>query len=236
MVAGDCVHQNLAYYFRVKHVHESSPEEILKRSLDMLRSKYMESQNEEWRRSASKFTHLAEHHYKEDVVRDRDAVAEYGGEHVGRITEAVNGFFSLPDLRWVIEAPTEDYVFVEDDQTSYDAFEFEGTKIYGSPDFALRDKKGHVHLYDWKTGRPSRNDSFQIHVYALYARIKWGVPLEEFSGYDVYLREGEVTPCMITPETMSAAEDEIRRSIAAMRELHFNADDGMGIANRSPMP
>ena len=68
---------------------------------------------------------------------DRDAVAEYGGEHVGRITEAVNAFFSLPDLRWVIEAPAEDYVFVEDDQTSYDAFEFEGTKIYGSPDFAL---------------------------------------------------------------------------------------------------
>jgi hypothetical protein len=186
------------------------------KALDMLRSKYMESQNEEWRRSASKFTHLAEHHYKEDVVRDRDAVAEYGGEHVGRITEAVNAFFSLPDLRWVIEAPAEDYVFVEDDQTSYDAFEFEGTKIYGSPDFALRDKKGHVHLY------------------ALYARIKWGVPLEEFSGYDVYLREGEVTPCMITPETMSAAEDEIRRSIAAMRELHFNADHGMG--DREPFP
>ncbi len=234
MVAGDSVHQNLAYYFRVKHVHESSQEEILKRSLDMLRSKYMESQNEDWRRSASKFTHLAEHYYKESVVQDRDAVARYGKEYVERITEAVHGFFSLSELAWVIDAPTEDYVFVEDDQTSYDAFEFEGTKIYGSPDFALRDKKAHVHLYDWKTGRPSKNDAFQIHVYALYARIKWGVPLEEFSGYDVYLREGHVTPCLITPESMAEAEEEIRSSIAAMRELHFNADAGMG--DREPFP
>ena len=124
----------------------------LQRSLDMLRAKYMESQNEEWRRSASKFTHLAEHYYKESVVQDRDAVARYGKEYVERITEAVHGFFSLPELAWVLDAPPEDYVFVEDDQTSYDAFEFEGTKIYGSPDFALRDKNGHVHLYDWKTG------------------------------------------------------------------------------------
>ncbi|MFP6639853.1 MAG: PD-(D/E)XK nuclease family protein, partial [Myxococcota bacterium] len=39
MVAGDAVHQSLAYSFRMKHVHECSEDEILKRALDILRSK-----------------------------------------------------------------------------------------------------------------------------------------------------------------------------------------------------
>lgn len=228
MVAGDAVHQSLAYLFRMKHVRECTEDEIIKRALDILRSKYKESQDEDWRRSASKFAHLAEHYYKEEVVQDRESVAAYGTEYVERITDAVRGFFSLQDLDWVREAPHEDYVFVEDDQTSYDSFDFEGTKVYGSPDFALRDTDGHVHLYDWKTGRPSEHDAFQIHVYAVYARIKWDVPLEQFSGYDAYIREGDVTACEITPDSMARAENEIRQSIADMRELHFNADLTMG--------
>ncbi|MAI79428.1 MAG: hypothetical protein CL917_10840 [Deltaproteobacteria bacterium] len=234
MVAGDSVHQNLAYYFRMKHVRECSEEEIITRAHNMLRSKYMESQNQEWRRSASKFTHLAEHYYKESVVQGRDAIATYGSEFVQRITDSVKGFFALPDISWIISASPEDYIFVEDDESSYDSFDFEGTKIYGSPDFALRDHEGNIHLYDWKTGRPSKHDTFQIHVYALYARIKWDIPLEKFFGYDVYLTNGQLTPCKITPETMELAEHEIRKSIADMRELHFNADLGMG--DRDPFP
>ena len=55
-----------------------------------------------------------------------------------------------------------------------------------------------------------------------------GVPVEEFSGYDAYLQTGDVVKCEITPESMVEAEQAIRDSIGAMRELHFDADEGMG--------
>ena len=54
------------------------------------------------------------------------------------------------------------------------------------------------------------------------------MPVEEFSGYDAYLQTGDVVKCEITKESMAAAEQKIRESIAAMRELHFDADKGMG--------
>lgn len=227
-LAGTAVHTQLAQYFHMRPGHTADAEEIAERATQMLRQCYQESAQEQWKRSASKYTHLAEHHFQEDCVADRDAVAEYGTSFVERIKRCVENFFSSEDLAWVREADPNLYLFVEDDKSAFDTFQYEGTKIFGSPDFVIRDEGGHVHLYDWKTGRPSKNDAFQLHVYALYARIKWDVSVEDFSGYDVYLQTGDVVKCEITKESMVAAEQEILDSIAAMRVLHFNADEGMG--------
>ncbi len=227
-LAGTAVHTQLAQYFHMRPAHTADAKEIAERASDMLRRGYQESATGQWKQSASKFTHLAEHHFQEDCVADRDAVAEYGRRFVERIEQCVDGFFASEGLAWVRDADPSLYLFVEDDKSAFDTFEYEGTKIFGSPDFVIRDEDGHVHLYDWKTGRPSRNDAFQLHVYALYARIKWGVPVEEFSGYDAYLQTGDVVKCEITPESMGEAEQAIRDSIGAMRELHFDADEGMG--------
>ena len=233
-VAGTAVHTQLAQYFHMRPGHTADAKEIAERASEMLRQGYMESKDGLWKKSASKFTHLAEHHFQEDTMADRDAVAEYGRRFVERIEKCVDGFFSSEDLAWLRDADPSLYLFVEDEKSAFDTFQYEGTKIFGSPDFVIRDGDGHVHLYDWKTGSPSKNDAFQLHVYALYARMKWGVPVEEFSGYDAYLQTGEVVKCEITPESMKDAEQAIRDSIEAMRELHFDADEGMG--DREPFP
>ncbi len=235
MLTGDAVHRSLAGYFRRKPGHVADAKEIAERAAEILRGGYMESANGMWQQSASKYKHLAEHHFEENCVADRDAVAEYGGGFVKRIQQCVDNFFDSADLAWAREADPSLYLFVEDEKSAFDAFEYRGTKVYGSPDFAIRDADGRVHLYDWKTGNPSGNDAFQLHVYALYARIKWGVPVEEFSGYDAYLRTGEVRRCEITAESLEAAEKEIEESVAAMRALHFDADQGMGNREAFPM-
>ena len=228
MVAGDAVHQSLARYFRLQPAHTADEAEITDYALEILRRKFRESRDGEWRRSASKHAHLAEHHYNEPMMEDRSAVAEYGKGFVDRIRTCVHGFFTAPGLAGVREASPKSYVFVEDDQTAFESFDYEGTKIYGSPDFAYRSDDGVVHLYDWKTGKPSRHDAFQLHVYAVYARQRWDVPLEKFAAYDAYLATGEVKPCGITPDSLAEAEQQIENSIDGMRMLHFDADRSLG--------
>ena len=233
MLTGNVVHSCVARYFREKPQREMEAEELSEMAADMLRKSFRESQEGLWRRSASKYTHLAEHHYQEEVVRDRAAVAEYGGGFVQRIRDCIRGFFESPDLAWVREAAPDTYVHVEQ-ENSFDSFDFEGTKVFGIPDFAIQDARGLVHLYDWKTGGPSKNDAFQLHVYALYADVEWEVPVERFRAYDAYLGKRQVVACEIDEKSLDEARARIRASIEAMRELHFNADEGMGDATPFP--
>ncbi|NQZ97519.1 MAG: PD-(D/E)XK nuclease family protein [Myxococcales bacterium] len=235
MVAGSAVHESLSDYFHAKPGHVADVKETTDRALSKLRESFRESQSGKGRQSPSRFTHLAEHYYHEDSVKDRAAVASYGKHYVERIERCVQGFFALRELAWVREASPNDYVFVENSQNAFGSFMLRGTKVFGTPDFALRDGDGNVHLYDWKTGRPTEDDAFQLHVYAIFAREEWGVPLERFSGYDVYLDGGGVVRCEITAESLVAAENRIQASADAMRELHFNADRGMGDAEIFPL-
>ena len=234
MVAGDAVHQSLARYLRLRPGHNADESEITDYAVEILRRKFRESRDKEWRRSASKYAHLAEHYYEEPMMQDLPAVAEYGKSFVDRIRTCVHGFFTAPGLAPVRDAQPESYVFVEDDKTAFESFTYHGTKIYGSPDFAYRDTEGTVHLYDWKTGRPSPHDAFQLHVYAVYARQRWDVPIEKFAAYDAYLESGDVVQCPMTRESLAEAEQEIQKSIESMHALHFDADRGLGDAEDFP--
>ncbi len=235
MAAGSAVHESLSAYFQAKPDHVADVKETTDWALGQLRESFRESQSGKWRQSLSKFTYLAEHYYGEDSVSDRAATASYGKRYVERIERCVQGFFTLRDLAWVREASPDDYVFVETSENKFGSFKLDDLKVFGTPDFALRDGDGNVHLYDWKTGRPTEDDAFQLHVYAIFAREEWGVPLERFTGYDVYLDGGAVVRCEITPESLSAAESRIQSSADAMRELHFDAGRGMGDAEAFPL-
>ncbi|MFP8881723.1 MAG: PD-(D/E)XK nuclease family protein [Myxococcota bacterium] len=228
MVAGNAVHQSLARYFREKPGHLADAKDVTDWAVSQLRQCFKESQSGMWRQRPAKYTHLAEHHFREDSVRDREAVTAYGKSFVERIERCVQGFFAMSDLAWVRDASPDDYVFVEDQESAFDSFTLQNIKIFGTPDFALRDTAGHIHLYDWKTGRPTDVDAFQLHVYAILAREKWNVPLEQFTAYDAYLNDGKVVRCEITADSLTAAEGRIQASADAMRELHFDADRGLG--------
>ena len=232
---GSIVHSCVARYFHSKKLERVlDSEELAETGADMLREKFRESVQGRWRQRPAKFTHFAEHHFEESTVSDRASAAEYGGRHVERIRESIRGFFETPDLAWVREAAPETYVHVEEED-SFDTFDFEGTKVFGIPDFAIQDGRGLVHLYDWKTGKPDEdNDPFQLHVYALYADTEWEIPRERFRAYDAYLGTRKVQPCEISEKSLDEARARIRASIEAMRELHFNADEGMGSA--APFP
>ena len=93
MVAGDAVHQSLARYLRLRPGHNADESEITDYAVEILRRKFRESRDKEWRRSASKYAHLAEHYYEEPMMQDLPAVAEYGKSFVDRIRTCVPWVF-----------------------------------------------------------------------------------------------------------------------------------------------
>ena len=56
-------------------------------------------------------------------------------------------------------------------------YSFEGTKIYAIPDYVHRE--GDIwHIHDWKSGKIREDHLKQLGVYALWATIKYQVPVE----------------------------------------------------------
>jgi hypothetical protein len=97
------------------------------------------------------------------------------------------------------------------------SFQLEGVKVFAGPDFAYRADGGAV-LADWKTGSPRDEDRDQVLGYALYARDKWGVPLDKVKARLVYLGSGEEREVGVDPAAMDGFYEHFRQSVAAMRE------------------
>lgn len=233
MLAGDALHQALAGWFEAKRSgRELRASEVEERALAILREGYRVSRDGVWRQRPSKLTRLAEHHYGEpDIDEASGAATEYGKRFVERIQSGVKHFFEHPELAPARDADPSSYLACEELGT----IELHGTKAYAVPDFALRDGEGLVRIYDWKSGAPRDPDRFQLAVYVLYARAKWGSEPESVVCADAYLTRGEVRTERFTRDELERIRETIARSLDAMRGLHFDADRGEGDAERFPM-
>jgi CRISPR/Cas system-associated exonuclease Cas4 (RecB family) len=90
-------------------------------------------------------------------------------------------------------------------------------------------------VFDWKSGRPSERDEFQLGVYVLYAMEKWGARPEEVICVDAYLTRGEFVTKRFDEGSLAAVSERIERSLEQMREVHFNADHSLGELEAFPM-
>ena len=235
-VAGSAIHRVLAQTMSEPPDRRMKEDEAVDRATRELRQAFGESRDGLWKRNISKFTYLAEHFYEEDSVATREATAEYGGRFVERIRTSIHNFFEMAELAVVRDASGDQLIFVEDPSPSggFDNFDYQGTKIFASPDLVVRDADGVARIYDWKTGSASRDDRFQLLTYAIQAREKWGFDPASVRVFDAYLSEGRIEEWEVNAEAVAEAEGTIAASVAAMRELHFEADTDVGDPENFP--
>jgi len=231
MLAGDAVHSALEEWFQSRESgREFTREEVEAAALAILRRSYKESRDGAWR-SSNKATRLSEHHYEEAKIDEASgAAAEYGKRYVERIKSAVATFFDSEDLAEVRAVEPKDYLAFE----AMDTFTLFDTKIFAVPDLAYR-RGEEVVIYDWKTGRPREADRYQLAIYTIYAREKWGVQPEQVETADAYLATDELETARHTAADMVPVEERIEASITEMRDMHFNADDSAGDPEAFPM-
>ena len=134
--------------------------ETVERATRALRQAYKESRDGMWKRSLTRFTYLAEHYYEDPRLATREGTRAYGASYVELIERCMHHFFAMPELAPVREAGEEALLFVEDPspEGGFESFDYEGTKVYASPDLIYQDADGVAHIYDWKTGSPSDDD------------------------------------------------------------------------------
>lgn len=98
------------------------------------------------------------------------------------------------------------------------SFVLDGLKVFAGPDFAWRDGAGAV-LVDWKTGAPRDEDREQVLGYSLYARDRWGVPVENVTARLVYLALGEEVEVGVDRAALDGFLARFRQSVSQMRAL-----------------
>ena len=201
-----------------------------------LRRGYKESRDGGWKARPAKSVRLAEHHYAEERIDEASGAAgDYGKRYVERIGACLEAFFEMPAVAAARDAEPGDWLACEEMST----FELFDTKIFAIPDFAFLDRSGEgepaVRIVDWKTGRPSDADRFQLEVYAFYARERWGVDPPRTKPVDVYLESGETAEVAIDEASLEETLARIETSLSEMKAVHFDADRSKGDPEDFPM-
>ena len=103
------------------------------------------------------------------------------------VVRCLRNFYRLPLLSDIRKTPRERWVMIEEIRS----FDFDGTPVYGAPDFAYWTEGDRLALVDWKTGAPDPNSTaLQLGCYALYAREVLRVDPGRVELLEVNLREG----------------------------------------------
>lgn len=235
MWAGDCLHDALAAWFGERRSgRERGADWVRDRALSELRRGFRESRDRgaDWQRRPSKVTRLAEHYYGESSVDESgDNAKDYGTRFVERIESGVETFFGAAELERVRSVDPSQYLACEELGT----IELFDTKVFAIPDFAFRDDDGTVWIYDWKTGSPREQDLFQLTMYVHYAQAVWDVDPDAVVCVDAYLPRSEFVERRFDAAEREAALERTQQSIEAMRQVHFDADEGIGDAEDFPL-
>ncbi len=206
--AGKAVHEAVEWALRALYEGRELPESwLIEETVKRMRREWKAS-NERQYWQIPKTGGLFEHEYR-IAVRPEDW--QVLRDHVIR---CLRNFYRLPLLAQIKKLARERWVIIEEIHT----FDFEGTPVYGAPDFAYWTESGRLALVDWKTGAPNPDGSaLQLGCYALYAREVLRVEPALVDLLDVNLREGAVQQYPWDVAKLDAVREHLRLSIRGMR-------------------
>jgi len=206
--AGKVVHEGVEWALRALCEGRELPEAwLVEESVERMRREWKASrQRQYWQ--TPKTGGLFEHEYGVAVRAEDWQVLR---DHVIR---CLRNFYRLPLLAEIKQAPRERWVIIEEIR----AFDFEGTAVYGAPDFVYWTEAGRLAVVDWKTGVPDPDESArQLGGYALYAQEVLRVEPARVDLLEVNLREGTVQRHPWDAEKLEAVKEHLRLSIRGMR-------------------
>lgn len=108
-----------------------------------------------------------------------------------------------------------------DRENNFTSFFVNNYKIYSIVDF-MYEKNGNTYIIDWKTGKRSKDDEFQLKLYALYAYKNYNIDLNNVYLINEYLYEGDFEERKYTKEELLEVENYIKERIDIME--HYLKD------------
>jgi len=167
-----------------------------------------------WTKRVKTNLNLFEHYYKCEPSRGELALK------LQKVTKSIKSIYGSGLIESFSHLPQESFLRIDE----LDNFNFEGIKVFAIPDFAVKHNNKYT-LYDWKTGKPSEKDIFQLSCYALYAMHKWKIDAHQIVIIPVYLTENEVSFKPIIPIEVNKIKDYMIESIEEMRSTLSNVKE-----------
>src|SRR3989344_9175041 len=130
--------------------------------------------------------------------------------------KCIMNFYNSDVLKEIKNTDTSKWLFLED----FLSFNFEGTKVYLSIDFAIKNGDDQIILYDWKTGKERDVEmDVQLACYALYVIQKWNLDPSRLiiKKYNVAIDKEDKFE--ITDKTIEYIKDYMRKSIEDMKNI-----------------
>ncbi|AEX84500.1 ATP-dependent exonuclase V beta subunit, helicase and exonuclease domain-containing [Marinitoga piezophila KA3] len=157
------------------------------------------------------------------------------GRNLKEKTEKIiNNYFSSDTYQRL----KEEHIKYEVDETNFPHFFINDYKIYSIIDLMF-EQNGKIYIVDWKTGKPSKDDEFQLRLYALYASLKYGFPLEDIILINEYLLYGYAEERVFKNEDIIEVEEFIKEQIKVLEGylkdsyLNIPKDEEYFVANPS---
>jgi hypothetical protein len=211
--AGSVVHESIRQMLsRARATGQFLPiDDMLKRTREKARAQWAYSRGKSYWNEFARIVGLTEHEYGDPVPSE-----EWKRLYEDVVDGSLRAFYASETFAKIQGQPQHRWMTIDE----LDSWDFEGTKIWVAIDFAYRDQEGLIHILDWKTGQQRKVDHTQVAIYALYAREKWGVHLDNVMGGLVYLTgSGEAVSVKADEATLETCKDEMRASIGAMKTL-----------------
>jgi len=153
---------------------------------------------------------LIEHEYEMLISKDEwDELFKYA-------EKCIMNFYNSDILKEIKREDIDKWLFLED----FLSFDFEGTKVYLSIDFAIKDKDNRVVLYDWKTGKERDVEmDVQLACYALYVLQKWNLSPDRIIIKKFNVALGKEDEFKATTQIIEDIKDYMRKSIEDMKNI-----------------
>ncbi len=214
MWKGDVVHQTLAEYFR--RLRDSRPLPyggLAGKAEGLARMQWEFSESRRYRRQGKSsggqaFAALFEHEYD---IEDAESI----DDALKHIRTCLSNFQSLDTAHNISRAfcAGRDHL-VEPPAWGDGAttFAIAGIKVIVKVDLAFATQDGRYLIFDWKTGKGDEDARAQLELYALWAHLSLGYPLDSISAHEVSLFRGSLSCYQMTEASKFYRLEQIRRS------------------------
>ncbi len=225
MLVGDVVHRTIHRSLeRLYNGSEMPVADAQSLAINLFRQAWRESRQKDWQENASRNANLFEHYY--DAVPDDERLLEFKT----LMDDSISGFYESDSYGFIKFISTPHWLSRE----KLESFELNETNIWVKLDFAARHDE-RIYIYDWKTGKQVKGNETQLAVYALYARDKWNLNIDDLRLFDVYLSKRLPVKLKISETVIESALQEISSSISAMNELMDDRVNNLVAEENCPM-